>query len=337
MLVVRPSALGDVSGIESLIRDNEARISSLPRKRVKLTERVERSIRSFNGDEELAGSEFFLFVLEDSTTGELLGCSGIARNSDLRRPFYNYRLDELIHASEAFDVHTPVSILHLTHELTGSTVLCSFAVKPGLIGGPEFELMSRARLMFIRQFPNLFSDQLVVELQGVYGDEGQSAFWDSLGRNFFNMDFASAEYHVATKSRTLLAELMPPHPIYVSMLTEQAQAVIGKTDDRAKSSYKLLIDEGFETSSYIDIFDGGPVLCAQTSELKTIKNAQQKTVRCGAVNTGVRHMVANASIDSFRCVIAQLTDGMGHVVRLDDSVSQVLNVKDGDEVSYTLL
>jgi arginine N-succinyltransferase len=337
MLVVRPSTLDDVSGIESLIRDNEARISSLPRKRVKLSERVERSIRSFNRDPDLAGSDFFLFVLEDTSTGELLGCSGIARNSDRKRPFYNYRLDELIHASESFDVHTPVPILHLTHELTGSSVLCSFAIKAGLSGGIESELMSRARLMFIRQFPELFSEQLVVELQGVYGDEGQSAFWDGLGRNFFDMDFASAEYHVATKSRTLLAELMPPHPIYVSMLSEHAQSVIGKTDERAQASYQLLMKEGFKASSYIDIFDGGPVLCVQREQLRTFVHAQQKTLRCGDVNTGVRHMVANASIESFRCGVAQLTDGMGHVLRIDASVAQTLNLKDGDEVSYTLL
>lgn len=337
MHLVRPCTLEDVSSIESLVRDSHARISSLPRKRARLVERVEHSIRSFQDTPSLAQGQFFLFVLEDTQTGELLGCSGIAMNNELKRPFYNYRLGDLIHASEQFDVHTPVSVLHLTHELTGSNVLCSFAMRPDMVETPAFQLISRARFLFMRQFNDLFSERLVVELQGVYGDEDQSEFWDALGRNFFNMDYASANYHVATKSRTFLAELMPQHPIYVTMLSEAAQAVIGMHDPKAELSYTLLSDEGFQSSSYVDIFDAGPVLLANTEETRTYRAAQRKTIREGDVATGVHYLVCNDAFEGFRCGLVQLPDDKGDVMRISGAAMQQLNIEDGSDYFLSLL
>jgi len=337
MHLVRPCTLEDVSSIESLVRDSYARISSLPRKRARLTERIEQSIRSFQNDLSPSDGQFFLFVLEDTQTGELLGCSGIAMNNEPKRPFYNYRLGELIHASEEFDTHTPVSVLHITHELTGSNVLCSFAMRSELVNTSAFQLISRARLLFMRQFDALFSDQLVVELQGVYGDEGESAFWDSLGRNFFDMDFASANYHVATKSRTFLAELMPPHPIYVTMLPNDAQAVIAKHGSNAKQGYDLLTNEGFEQSSYVDIFDGGPVLIAERMALRTYKQAHKKVVNAGEVNTGLHYLLCNDKFEDFRCGIVQLPDDIGEVMRVPSEFMSHLQLDDGSEYYFSLL
>lgn len=331
MHLVRPCTLDDVSSIESLVRDNHARISSLPRKRARLTERIEQSMRSFQKCTHEGEVPFFLFVLEDTQTGQLLGCSGIAMNNDLKRPFYNYRLGELIHASERFDVHTPVSVLHLSHELTGRNVLCAFAVRSNIIGSDLFKLISRARLMFIRQFSDYFSKTLVVELQGVYSDIGQSAFWDSLGRHFFNMDFASADYHVATKSRTLLAELIPPYPIYVTLLSEAAQKTIAQHDISADQIHTLLINEGFETSQYIDIFDGGKVLLAETKHTKTFKEAQLKTMRMGKVTTGTPCLLANDSFENFRCAMVQMTEGQGGVCRVNEDHMNAMNLHDGSE------
>ncbi len=335
MHLVRPCTLDDVSSIESLVRDNHAQISSLPRKRARLVERIEHSLRSFENDSTLTGGQFFLFVLEDTQTGQILGCSGIAMNNQIKRPFYNYRLGELIHASETFDIHTPVSVLHLTHELTGCNVLCSFAIKRELLGTELFDLISRARFMFIRQFSDIFSENLVVELQGVCNEEGQSAFWDSWGRNFFNMDYASANYHVATKSRTFLAELMPPHPVYVKMLTPEAQAVIGQHDNRADDIHALLEQEGFKGSPYVDIFDAGEVMIAKRDEVTTYKKASRKTLLHGSVSTGLPFLVCNDSFSNFRCGLVQLTDGRGEVLRVNALEMELLKLRSGSEYLFS--
>lgn len=335
MHLVRPCTLDDVSSIESLVRDNHAQISSLPRKRARLIERIEHSIRSFENGAVATDGQFFLFVLEDTQTGQIQGCSGIAMNNEIKRPFYNYRLGELIHASETFDIHTPVSVLHLTHELTGYNVLCSFAIKRELLGTNLFDLISRARFMFMRQFSEMFSERLVVELQGVCNEEGQSAFWDSWGRNFFNMDYASANYHVATKSRTFLAELMPPHPVYVEMLTPEAQAVIGMHDERADDIHALLKKEGFESSPFVDIFDAGKVMLARREEVSTYKEAIRKTLLQGSVSTGLPFLVCNDSFADFRCGLVQLTDGRGEVLRVNTPDMEHLKLLSGSEYYFS--
>ncbi|KZZ57033.1 hypothetical protein A3762_10645 [Oleiphilus sp. HI0125] len=338
MHLVRPCTLDDLSSIESLVRDNQARIASLPRKRARLAERIEQSMRSFQSPNSPSDEgKFFLFVLENTQTGELVACSGIAMNNEFKRPFYNYRLGELIHASEEFDIHTPVSVLHLTHELTGRNVLCSLAIRDDLVDTDCFQLIARARLMFMRQFAEYFSDQVVVELQGVYGEKGQSVFWDDLGRNFFNMDFASANYHVATKSRTFLAELMPAHPIYVTMLSERAQAVLGKYDQHAEPVHSLLMNEGFKTSSFVDIFDGGPVLLGRLEKLRTFNQAHQKTTHIGEVTAGSPHLVCNDQFEDFRCGLVPLPGGTHDVVRVSQSDISALNLNGGAEYFFSAL
>ena len=48
--------------------------------------------------------------------------------------------------------------------------------------------------------------------------EIRSPFWDAIGRNFFDLNYAAAERLCGLKSRTFLAELMPHYPIYVPLL-----------------------------------------------------------------------------------------------------------------------
>jgi len=336
MILIRPCRAGDLAGIEAVVNANTTLISSVPHDREKLSERIDHSRRSFEQDPDVEGGEFFLFVMEDTESGEILGTSGISMNRDRSRPFYSYRFDELIHSSPKLGVHSAVPVLYLTHELTGKSVLCGLSVRESLRDTEYFELLSRSRLLFMRQFRDLFSDEVVVEMQGVHEDKN-SAFWDSLGRHFFNLDFATADYYSSIKSRTFIAEMMPQHPIYVSLLSEEAQAVIGQVDPGAEPAHRLLLREGFKASPYFDIFDGGPTLKAELDSLQSLRLAKDKQARCGQVYTGVRYLVSNQSFEDFRCSFAQITDGMGDIIRLDSTIADSLNIADGDTISYVTL
>ncbi len=337
MILIRPCRASDLAGIESVVNQNTSRVSSLPRDRDKLSERIDHSQRSFDQDPDLEGQEFFLFVMEDTESGEVLGTAGINMNRDKSRPFYNYRLDELIHSSPKLGVHTAVPVLYLTHELTGSTVLSSFSIKKEVRDSDYFDLLARSRMLFLRQFKEQFASQVAVEIQGVHGDNDASAFWDSLGRHFFDMDFATADYYSGIKSRTFIAEMMPQHPIYVPLLSQTAQEVLGEADRRTERTCALLYKEGFKKSKYVDIFDGGPTLLADLAGLRSVSQAQDKQIRCSDVHTGLRFLVANHSFEDFRCCITQITDGIGDILRLDASVADRLRVQDGDSISYVAL
>ncbi len=49
---------------------------------------------------------------------------------------------------------------------------------------------------------------------------------------------------------------MPKLPIYINLLSKEAQAVIGQVHDNTKPALKLLEREGFCCRDYVDIFDG---------------------------------------------------------------------------------
>jgi arginine/ornithine succinyltransferase subunit-like protein len=67
-----------------------------------------------------------------------------------------------------------------------------------------------------------FADSVVTEIVGYSDENGDSPFWDAIGRNFFDLNYA-APSACGLKSRTFLAELMPHYPIYVPLLPDEAQ------------------------------------------------------------------------------------------------------------------
>jgi arginine N-succinyltransferase len=338
MLIVRPSTFSDLASIEKLANQNSAKISSLPQQRDKLSEQIDISIRSFAGDDSLAGVEQYLLVLEDSESGNVLGTAGIDRCAGNGHPFYNYRQDELIHSSHQLNVHNKVPVLYMSHELTGKTLFRSLTIDSKYRRTEYFELISRARLLLVGQFRALFDDEIIIEIQGVLDDDGACPFWDSVGRHFFDMDFATADYYSAIKSKTFIAELMPSHPIYVPLLSEAAQAVVGKPHLLAEPNCQLLHREGFRIGKYADIFDGGPTLIARVSDLNTVESLQTKHVKVSeSTRGGVKYLISNGSVSNFRCVIGQLTDGIGDVIRISQTLAKELNVSENESITFAAL
>lgn len=342
MMIVRPVQHDDLTSLESLVNASDARLSTLPGQRDQLSARIALSEASFghfeaNAQEQAHHEQYFLFVLENTETGELVGSAAVEASAGRGEPFYNYRQDELIHASRQLNIHNRVPVLYMTHELTGKTLLCSFTLRKDYRATPYFKLLSRARLLFIAQFSSLFADQVVVEIQGVQDARGESPFWDSLGRHFFNMDFATADYYSAVKSRTFIAELMPSNPIYVPLLTNDAQAAINASHPATEESCQLFYREGMQISNYIDIFDGGPVLTGRKQELTTIKGAQSKEVLLSDSSMGPQYLISNGKFEDFRCLLGQFTDGLGSRIRLSEALLRHLGCEAGSHVMYAPL
>ncbi|RMF13273.1 MAG: arginine N-succinyltransferase [Gammaproteobacteria bacterium] len=332
MYRVRPARHDDVPGIERLLSQMEARVSTLPEDRDRLAEKIELSQRAFERDPLVAGRERLLFVLEETESGDILGTSGIDRSAGNGTPFYNYRCDELIHSSHQLDVNNTVPVLYMTHELTGRSLLCSLTFDKNRVDQAGRELLSRARFLYMHLNADRFDPRVIVEIQGVQTPDGQSPFWDSLGRHFFGMDFREADYYSHVKSKTFIAELMPAHPIYVTLLSEYAQEVIGQPHPAAEANCQLLHREGFRIGKYIDIFDGGPTLEAELAQINTVKRAKLKQVKRAPHTMGLNYLVGVARENSFVATLAKLTDGMGDVLRVPETCADTLNVSDGDDV-----
>ena len=174
---------------------------------------------------------------------------------------------------------------------------------------------------------------MVVEIV-VYSDEqGQSPFWNAIGRNFFDLDYTEAEKLSGLKSRTFLAELMPHYPIYVPLLPDDAQEAIGQVHPRAQITFDILMRDGFESDNYVDIFDGGPALHARTSGIRSIAQSRQVPVRIGEGGKGNRgYLVTNGQLQDFRAIVVELDWVPGKPVTLNQQAAEALGIGEGASV-----
>ena len=69
---------------------------------------------------------------------------------------------------------------------------------------------------------------------------------------------------------------MPRTPIYVALLNEAARAVMGLPHPSGRAALRMLEEEGFYFERYIDIFDGGPTVTADTDDIRTIRESHER-------------------------------------------------------------
>jgi arginine N-succinyltransferase len=278
MYVVRPVEVADVDALEALLAASTPGVHTLPRTREKIAALVERSKASFAAHVDIPSEETYLFVLESvdasGKPGELAGTAAIHASAGSNGTYFAFRNDVIQQVSRDLNISHSVHALTLCSELTAYSQLSGFSIRHRDSAGLEAALLSRARLLYAVLAPHRFGDRFFVPLAGVTDGDGQSPFWDALGRKFFKMDFLDAERVIGgARNRTLIVELMPHYPVYVPLLPGPAQAAMGQIHPDGELAFDLLTEEGFEADEYIDIFDGGPILQAHKHALRSFSGA----------------------------------------------------------------
>jgi len=338
MLVLRPVELTDLPQLQQLARDSLVGVTSLPDDTECLREKILDSCASFEKDVEGHGPENYFFVLEDLTRERLLGCSEILATAGFSEPFYSLRNRHFTSASRELNIEHGVPALSLCHDLSGHTLLRGFHIDAALVRTRFSELLSRARLLFIAAHSQRFSEAVITEIVGFSSDEGHSPFWDAVGKHFFDLPYTEAERLCGLESRTFLAELMPQYPIYVPMLPQAAQDCIGRIHPDGQEAFDILEREGFETNSYIDLFDGGPTLYARTPGIRSIAQSQTGTVKPGAsIDALGSYLVSNDSLKDYRAIVADLDYHAGQPVGLSAEMCAALNVTEGSPIRLIAL
>ncbi|MDI3352793.1 arginine N-succinyltransferase [Pseudomonas sp. UYIF39] len=338
MLVLRPVELTDLRQLQQLARDSLVGVTSLPDDTECLSEKILDSCASFEKDVEGHGPENYFFVLEDLTRERLVGCSEILATAGFSEPFYSLRNRHFTSASRELNIEHGVPALSLCHDLSGHTLLRGFHIDAALVRTPFSELLSRARLLFIAAHSQRFAEAVITEIVGFSSDEGQSPFWDAVGKHFFDLPYVEAERLCGLESRTFLAELMPQYPIYVPMLPQAAQECIGRIHPDGQEAFDILEREGFETNSYIDLFDGGPTLYARTPGIRSIAKSQTGTARLGSpIDARGSYLVSNDSLKDYRAIVADLDYQAGQPVRLSAEMCAALNVTEGSPIRLIAL
>tara|TARA_R110000868_G_scaffold120849_3_gene320823 strand:- start:2762 stop:3781 length:1020 start_codon:yes stop_codon:yes gene_type:complete len=333
MLMLRLGKSSDLSQIERLAAASPVGVTSLPANRERLADILTASQASMAEEVTFTGEERYFFVLEDTVSGDLVGCSGIIAASGFRAPFYTFRNEMFVHASRELGLHNRIHVLSLCHDLTGHSLLAGFHLADTQSEPAAMQLTARGRLLFMASHPQRFAESTSVEIVGVSDADGNAPFWDAVGRHFFAVSYGEAERIGSERGRSFLAELMPGYPIYVPMLSDEAQEVIGQVNPSVQDVFDILMDEGFETDNYVDIFDGGPVVHAKTALLNTVRNSALAKVQIGLPVAGDSlWLVANTRVCDFRACALQLTWLPGQPLVLHQATADQLCVAEGDHV-----
>ncbi|MFT7430106.1 MAG: arginine N-succinyltransferase [Colwellia sp.] len=96
---------------------------------------------------------------------------------------------------------------------------------------------------------------------------------------------------------------------------------------------RLLEAEGFARRGYVDIFDGGPTVEAQTAKVKTIRNSGKYQVIIGETDDKANFIICNTKVAGFRAVQAKVSlRATAEQVLMSDDIAKALHVNEGDFV-----
>ncbi|SDH85929.1 arginine N-succinyltransferase [Vibrio xiamenensis] len=334
MLVVRPIAMSDYDALHTCAVESGHGFTSLPVNEELLTNRIQHSEYSF-GKHNVAepGDEGYLMVGFDSESGEVAGCTGIEASIGWDVPFYSYHISTIVHSSPKLGVNNVVKLLTFGNNYTGCSEICTLFLRPSFRGGLNGRLMSKCRFLMMAEHPQRFSKTIFAEMRGVSDADGNSPFWQWLQEHFFSIDFTMADYLTGIGKKGFIADLMPKLPIYINLLSKEAQAVIGQVHDNTKPALKLLENEGFTCRNYVDIFDAGPTVECDLRNINSVRDSIRAEVQIAPHSSSQDYLIANTSFENFRATAAKAAfDRESNKVIIAPEVADALHLKAGDYV-----
>lgn len=337
MMIVRPIASGDLRALWEIAQETGAGFTSLQPDKEAVTNKLQWALASLEQmskePDRHHEEQLCLFVMENLSTGEVVGTAGIESSIGLSAPWYNYKLNKQVHASRKLDVYTVVETLMLCNDHTGYSELCTLFLKPEARHSSNGSLLSRSRFMFMAMFPQLFSHTVIAEMRGYCDENDVSPFWEALGRHFFSVDFMEADRHVSF-DKAFIAELMPRHPIYTNLLPEAVQKVIGTTHKNTTPARRLLESEGLRYTGYVDIFDAGPLLESRVQDIRAVRDSRLYKAKIIENPTTDERLwlLANTQLQGFRCICGSLSFEGFEFVNISQEQAAALNVQDGEQL-----
>jgi arginine N-succinyltransferase len=335
--IIRPAHPDDVQQLYEMAKRTGGGFTNLPPDRKSLSAKLERSAAAFARDDDQVSDDLFVFVLQNTATGEVRGTCQIFARVGQKWPFYSYRIGALTQHSEELGRTFRADILNLSTDLEGTTEVGGLFLHPGERSGGLGMLIARSRYLFIRNHRARFGERTLAELRGVIDEAGGSPFWDGVAGRFFGMSFQDADEFNGTHGNQFIADLMPKHPVYIAMLPEGARAVIGIPHPSGRAAMRMLENEGFAWENYIDIFDGGPTMTARTDQIRSVREASDAVITkisdaLGDHIGGEKMLVACGRLDDFRAAYGW-TEPLEGGVAIDTGSALALGLSIGDPIT----
>jgi arginine N-succinyltransferase len=330
MSSVRLATPRDIDGLLALAETADVTMTTVPRTREEMSQKIAEAVDSARPDREVDGHETYLFVLEEE--GRILGMSAIYAAVGLDRPFYSYKVSSISQASPELNVRVDTSILHLVNDFTGNSVVGTLYLHPDARGGGRGRLLSLSRFIFMAAHRDRFGPRVIAEMRGVTDPEDGSVFWNAVGRRFFQLDFSDADLRSGHEFR-FISDLFPTYPIYADLLPTEAQAVIGKAHPDSVPAARLLQEQGMRDHGYVDIFDAGLCLDAFIDDLEIVRASSAVKLTEAPIDPAdaEQSLIATTGLGNFIVVMADASVDRGQV-SIDQTAADECGWAEGQEL-----
>ena len=233
-----------------------------------------------------ANQNLFMFVLENTTSGAVLGTSQVlARMGGPGNPNYAFKLEKRDFFSNDIKTGTSHIVATLHKDESGPTEIGGLILQPASRGANLGRFLSFIRFHFIALHRELFADRVLGEMMAPITDDGRNLLWEYLGRRFIPLNYVEADTQ-CQRSRQFIANLLPKEDIYLSLLPPEAREVVGSVHRETIPARKLLERLGFTHHHFVDPFDGGPHLDAPTDEIPLVAHTHTRTLGQTAEHAG---------------------------------------------------
>lgn len=338
MIIVRPVNIADLDHLMDIAIEASPGMTTLPPDRKTIERKILLSSKSITNTVKEPGSEVYLLVMEDCSTGKLVGTASVIAKLGIDDQFYSYKLNKQSQYSRQINKKVTVETLHLTNHFEGFAEVATLYLTDAYRKNGNGKLLARSRYLFMAQFRERFPDKVMADLRGYFDENGRSPFWEAIGRHFFNMSYSEADLYGALNGNQFIADLMPKHPIYVNLLPVEAREVIGRPNDQGKPALAMLEKEGFRNNGQVDIFDGAPSVDAHIDDLKTIKGSKKTTVSgTAAFQEGNEYLVCAGNIESYRVCISYLEIKADGSVFMPQTALDALKIGIHDVIRYSVM
>ncbi len=339
-LLIRPASLDDLDQLLELSDIVGSGMTSMPSDRQSWIDKIERSILDFNRPEALRNGDIYFMVMEDVAQQKIAGSGAVYAGIGVERPFYSYKLSTITSSSEKLDLTVHTRILNLVNDFTGATEIGSLFVRPEYRRDGIGKFLSRSRFLMLADFSERFDERVFAEIRGWLDDDTHSPFWDSLGHKFFGLSFQKADFISAVDGFQFISDLMPKYPVYVDILSQEAQNTIGRPHDDAAGAMKILNGEGFRYTGYVDIFDAGPTLSTQLDQIKSVSDSQQsvvaKVIDDDQLVDADSYIISNVRLPDYRMTRSTIRVNQQGEVTVGTSAARALQVEAGSQVRVLL-
>jgi arginine N-succinyltransferase len=253
---------------------------NLPADRDIIRKIISSSIKSFSNPSKNMPKENYLFVLEDLEAKTVIGTSMIhAQHGTEDEPHFFLRVGRENKFSTTINTGFIHGTLKFGMNMDGPTEIGGLILDPSYRGNPYKlgKILSFVRFLYMGLNPGRFKEEVHSELMPPFDSEGKSPLWEAIGRRFLNMDYIDADV-LSRSNKEFILSLYPSDTIYEALLPMEARNALGKVGKETQPVKKMLESIGFEYTSEVDPFDGGPHYRAKIADLKPVQDLFSITV-----------------------------------------------------------